>query len=200
VRILLVEDDTALASAVCSYLEAKAFVVDVAPGLADARAALSGVQYAAVLLDLHLGDGELKQDHRHGRSAVRFLDVESAHHRDRLGREIMVERVIEKANDLIKIQRQDDDMQAVIQDLLGPATVAVFVGDNAAGVVVRLLPVLRPQRHDSVTVCRRGDAEGVAGEGGAVDSAVLGVIRLEVHGDRHADSESAECQSLRPWL
>ena len=57
-RILLVEDDTALASAVCSYLEAKAFVVDVAPGLADARAALSAVQYAAVLLDLHLGDGD----------------------------------------------------------------------------------------------------------------------------------------------
>ena len=57
-RILLVEDDTALASAVCSYLEAKAFVVDVAPGLGDARAALSGVQYAAVLLDLHLGDGD----------------------------------------------------------------------------------------------------------------------------------------------
>jgi two-component system OmpR family response regulator len=58
VRILLVEDDAALASAVCSYLVAKAFVVDVAPSLADARAALTAVQYAAVLLDLHLGDGE----------------------------------------------------------------------------------------------------------------------------------------------
>jgi two-component system, OmpR family, response regulator len=58
VRILLVEDDTALAGAVCSYLAAKAFVVDVAPGLAEARAALAAVQYAAVLLDLHLGDGD----------------------------------------------------------------------------------------------------------------------------------------------
>jgi two-component system OmpR family response regulator len=58
VRILLVEDDAALASAVCSYLEAKAFVVDVSPGLAQARAALAAVQYAAVLLDLHLPDGE----------------------------------------------------------------------------------------------------------------------------------------------
>ena len=57
-RILLVEDDAALASAVCSYLEAKAFVVDVTPGLAQARAALAAVQYAAVLLDLHLPDGE----------------------------------------------------------------------------------------------------------------------------------------------
>ena len=57
-RILLVEDDTGLADAVCSYLQAKAFVVDVAPGLAEARAALTAVQYAAVLLDLHLGDGD----------------------------------------------------------------------------------------------------------------------------------------------
>jgi two-component system OmpR family response regulator len=55
---LLVEDDVALAGAVCSYLEAKAFVVDVAPGLAQARSALAAVQYAAVLLDLHLGDGD----------------------------------------------------------------------------------------------------------------------------------------------
>jgi len=58
VRILLVEDDTGLADAVCSYLQAKAFVVDVATGLAEARAALNAVQYAAVLLDLHLGDGD----------------------------------------------------------------------------------------------------------------------------------------------
>ena len=40
VRILLVEDDVALADAVCGYLLAKAFVVDVAPSLADARGAL----------------------------------------------------------------------------------------------------------------------------------------------------------------
>ena len=57
-RILLVEDDAALADAVCSYLVAKAFVVDVAPGLMQARAALGAVQYAAVLLDLHLSDGD----------------------------------------------------------------------------------------------------------------------------------------------
>jgi two-component system OmpR family response regulator len=58
VRILLVEDDTSLADAVCSYLLAKAFVVDVASSLAEARGALLSVQYAAVLLDLHLGDGD----------------------------------------------------------------------------------------------------------------------------------------------
>lgn len=57
-RILLVEDDPSLADAVCSYLRAKSFVVDAAPGLAQARAALRSAQYAAVLLDLHLGDGD----------------------------------------------------------------------------------------------------------------------------------------------
>ncbi|HYN63284.1 MAG TPA: response regulator, partial [Candidatus Limnocylindrales bacterium] len=57
-RILLVEDDTALADAVCAYLRAKAFVVDAVPSLAEARGALLMAQYAAVLLDLHLGDGD----------------------------------------------------------------------------------------------------------------------------------------------
>jgi two-component system OmpR family response regulator len=57
-RILLVEDDATLSDAVCSYLRAKAFVVDAAPSLAQARALLGSAQYAAVLLDLHLGDGD----------------------------------------------------------------------------------------------------------------------------------------------
>jgi len=58
VRVLLVEDDTGLAEAVCGYLRAKAFVVDAVPSLAEARGALLSAQYAAVLLDLHLGDGD----------------------------------------------------------------------------------------------------------------------------------------------
>lgn len=57
-RILLVEDDAALSAAVCSYLRAKAFVVDAAASLASAHAALGAAAYAAVLLDLHLGDGD----------------------------------------------------------------------------------------------------------------------------------------------
>ena len=57
-RILLVEDDNALREAVCGYLRAKAFVVDAAPTLAQASAALHAAQYAAVLLDLHLPDGD----------------------------------------------------------------------------------------------------------------------------------------------
>jgi two-component system OmpR family response regulator len=57
-RILLVEDDVDLADAVCSYLRAKAFVVDVVGRLDDARSALLAAQYSAVLLDLHLEDGD----------------------------------------------------------------------------------------------------------------------------------------------
>ena len=57
-RVLLVEDDAALSDAVCGYLRAKAFVVDAAPSLAQASAALHGARYAAVLLDLHLPDGD----------------------------------------------------------------------------------------------------------------------------------------------
>jgi two-component system OmpR family response regulator len=58
VRVLLVEDDVALSEAVRGYLHAKAFVVDAVPSLAEARIALVSAQYAAVLLDLHLGDGD----------------------------------------------------------------------------------------------------------------------------------------------
>jgi two-component system, OmpR family, response regulator len=57
-RILLVEDDTQLSQAVCGYLRAKAFVVDAVTSLAEARATILAAQYAAVLLDLHLGDGD----------------------------------------------------------------------------------------------------------------------------------------------
>ena len=57
-RILLVEDDVDLADAVCSYLRAKAFVVDGVGRLDEARSALLTAQYSAVLLDLHLEDGD----------------------------------------------------------------------------------------------------------------------------------------------
>lgn len=57
-RVLLVEDDEALSQAVCGYLRAKAFVVDAVPSLVQASAALHAAQYAAVLLDLHLADGD----------------------------------------------------------------------------------------------------------------------------------------------
>ena len=57
-RVLLVEDDRALSEAVCGYLHAKAFVVDAVTTLALASTALLTTPYAAVLLDLHLPDGD----------------------------------------------------------------------------------------------------------------------------------------------
>ena len=52
------EDDADLADAVCGYLRAKAFVVDVVGRLDQARGALLTARYSAVLLDLHLEDGD----------------------------------------------------------------------------------------------------------------------------------------------
>lgn len=57
-RILLVEDDRPLADAVLAYLRGRPYVVDVVATLAQARAHLHGASYAAVLLDLHLPDGD----------------------------------------------------------------------------------------------------------------------------------------------
>lgn len=57
-RVLLVEDDLALSEAVCGYLRAKSYVVDAVPNLTLASSALYAAQYAAVLLDLHLPDGD----------------------------------------------------------------------------------------------------------------------------------------------
>ncbi|MDH1703958.1 response regulator transcription factor [Comamonas terrigena] len=57
-RILLVEDDAALAQAVLGYLHSKQFKVDLAPDLATARALVAVTHYATILLDLNLPDGD----------------------------------------------------------------------------------------------------------------------------------------------
>lgn len=57
-RILLVEDDPALAQAVCGYLRTKSYTVDAVATLAQARVHAGTTAYAAVLLDLHLPDGD----------------------------------------------------------------------------------------------------------------------------------------------
>lgn len=56
-RILLVEDDVALAQAVLGYLHSKQFQVDLAADLAQARALVAVTHYATILLDLNLPDG-----------------------------------------------------------------------------------------------------------------------------------------------
>jgi two-component system OmpR family response regulator len=57
-NILLVEDDVALADAMVSYLGVKGFAVKRAASLQQARAALAEVRWDALLLDLHLPDGD----------------------------------------------------------------------------------------------------------------------------------------------
>ncbi|MDD2545457.1 MAG: response regulator [Burkholderiaceae bacterium] len=57
-RILLIEDDTPLAQALVSFLDARGFVCERADSLASARALLPAAHWAAVLLDWQLPDGE----------------------------------------------------------------------------------------------------------------------------------------------
>ena len=57
-RILLVEDDPAMAEAVCAGLRQHGMLVDVAPTLLQAEAALRAKVHDMLLLDRHLPDGE----------------------------------------------------------------------------------------------------------------------------------------------
>ena len=57
-RILLVEDDLPLASALAEFLGAKGFVCECAASLQAARALLPLAHWGAVLLDWQLPDGE----------------------------------------------------------------------------------------------------------------------------------------------
>jgi DNA-binding response OmpR family regulator len=58
VRILLVEDDPAIAANLSSRLSADGFTVDVAPNLGEAVEAVLSAPYRAVLLDRRLPDGD----------------------------------------------------------------------------------------------------------------------------------------------
>lgn len=57
-RLLIVEDERDLASAVADHLRAQGHAVDVAEDLATAADALAGIDYDLMLLDLHLPDGD----------------------------------------------------------------------------------------------------------------------------------------------
>jgi len=56
-RILLIEDEPSLGQAVREHVAATGHAVDHVLRLDDARAALRGVEYGLILLDLHLPDG-----------------------------------------------------------------------------------------------------------------------------------------------
>lgn len=57
-RLLIVEDDEALAAALAVALARRGFTSDAAAGVADAEQMLDLARYAAVLLDLGLPDGD----------------------------------------------------------------------------------------------------------------------------------------------
>ena len=57
-RVLLVEDDEALSSALADFLRHRGFVVEIAPTLETARLALPLAQWGVVLLDRQLPDGD----------------------------------------------------------------------------------------------------------------------------------------------
>jgi DNA-binding response OmpR family regulator len=56
-RILLIEDEPVLGEAVATHLKRSGHAVDWVQRLDDAEAALRGVEYGLILLDLHLPDG-----------------------------------------------------------------------------------------------------------------------------------------------
>jgi len=57
-RLLVIEDEADLASAVADHLRASSHAVDIAPDFDTAMAAVRGTPYALILLDLHLPDGD----------------------------------------------------------------------------------------------------------------------------------------------
>lgn len=66
-RLLLIEDDENIAETLVAYLEKNGFVVDLAPTLAIAKAAVSENSFDLVLLDRLLPDGE-------GMSMLRYFE------------------------------------------------------------------------------------------------------------------------------
>lgn len=56
-RVLLVEDETALGDAVSSHLSSRGYAVDWVRDVQSATAAISGTEFGIVLLDINLPDG-----------------------------------------------------------------------------------------------------------------------------------------------
>jgi DNA-binding response OmpR family regulator len=57
-RLLVVEDNQDLAQLLAKGLSKSGFTVDISGTASEARAALTGTQYTAVILDLGLPDGD----------------------------------------------------------------------------------------------------------------------------------------------
>lgn len=83
-RLLVVEDEADLASAVADHLRAHGNAVDVAPDIAVAEDAVSATDYDLIVLDLHLPDGDGLSFLRGLRRRGRTVPVLIATARDRI--------------------------------------------------------------------------------------------------------------------
>jgi two-component system response regulator TctD len=88
VRLLIVEDDSALAQALADALGERGFLSDLAANLADAREMLALAQYAAIILDLGLPDGDGLSLIRDLRAAGRTLPILAVTARDAIGQRV----------------------------------------------------------------------------------------------------------------
>ena len=115
-RLLVVEDEADLAQAVIDHLRAASHAVDHAGSLDEAQAAAQASDYALILLDLHLPDGEgltLLRDLRNRHDATPVLIVTA---RDRI-----MERIagLESGADDYLVKPYDlDEMLARISAIL----------------------------------------------------------------------------------
>ncbi|KFI26518.1 response regulator [Paenirhodobacter enshiensis] len=170
-RLLVIEDEPDLASAVAEHLHAHGNAVDIAPDLAGATAALDGADYDLALLDLHLPDGDgIGWLRGLRRSGVR-VPVLIATARDRIteriaGLDAGADDYVVKPYDLDELTarigaiRRRHDGRCEAERRFGalrllPERQAVFLGD----VPVRLTPkewavLERLSRREGVTVTR----------------------------------------------
>jgi two-component system response regulator TctD len=88
VRLLIVEDDSALAHALADALGERGFLSDLAANLADAREMLALAQFAAIILDLGLPDGDGLSLIRDLRAAGRTLPILAVTARDAIGQRV----------------------------------------------------------------------------------------------------------------
>lgn len=111
-RLLVVEDEPDLAEAIAAHLRASGHATDLAAGLEEGEAALAGVDYDLVLLDLQLGEDDGLDLLRGLRTAGRRTPVLIVTARDRITQRIAG---LEAGADDYLVKPYDlDEMQARI--------------------------------------------------------------------------------------
>lgn len=130
-RVLLVEDDVALADAIKSYLARKSFKVDHALTLAAARSLLPLAEWDAMLLDLHLPDGDGLSLIPHARHRLPTLPIIVLTARDQISDRV---RGLDSGADDYLIKPFDPDellarLRAIERRRSGGTTAVVTVGN-----------------------------------------------------------------------